>query len=159
MLDIELSKAVAVSSLNIMEKDHLPGGEEEKLIRRQIFEEDKEEVDEENCGKVFNSLVTTRWCKESVRNEIIVSTKEFLTQRVSDDYQIIKNIKKFLHSKSAKDMIECSRDIVKIYLETVSVEEFRNDVIDRVVHFGEEFVIRSNHCCSVFNIHHYVCCC
>ncbi|KAG8175805.1 hypothetical protein JTE90_013356 [Oedothorax gibbosus] len=51
ILDIELSKAVAVSSLKMMEQDPLPGGEEEKLTRRHIFEEDKEEVDEENCGK------------------------------------------------------------------------------------------------------------
>lgn len=130
ILDIEVSKKIAVSSLNMMEQQPLPEGEKERLTRRQIGEE--EEVDDENCEKrkAFNSLVMTQRCRESVRNEIILSTKEFLTERVSDEQEKrIKNLKKFLHSKSGKEKIDCSRDIVESLFGGSTVEEFHNDVI------------------------------
>jgi len=93
LCDIETSKNIAISSLELMETDYYPGGKEEVLNK---FLDDKisdnsDEINNEtkNHRKVRNVYVSTKRCVTSVRTEIVKSAKEFLSNRLADDQSSI----------------------------------------------------------------------
>ena len=110
-----------------MEKTPFPGGVKETL-KRSASESD------ENTGKgrkKKNLFVTTPRSREAVRNEIVLSVKEFLAQRLHlDQENVIKNMKIFLKSKTEKSMIKESREVVEQLFGTGVLRGFSQEVVD-----------------------------
>ena len=107
LCDIEVSKATALASITLMELGPFPGGIEEKL--RENNETSTSESGRRVC---HNQYVTTS--TSSVRNEIVLGAKEYLSQRFDlEQEDILKQIRIFLEGKTASQMIKSTRRIVE----------------------------------------------
>ena len=131
LCDIEISKKIAIDSINLMEKIPFPGGYEEKLhtTYNKLLSEN-EITETETQRKKVNSLVTVARSREAVRNEMVLSVKEFLSQRLHlDQENIVKNMKAFLESRNSDSMIKASRDVVEELFGSNAVKIFSQEVI------------------------------
>lgn len=152
--DIELSKATILQRLTIMENQLYPGGYEEKLEQSQQCATDsnanskEEEGDSQNFDfnvdielpstspppprkkrRVFNSLVPSERIWSAVRNEIVLSCKEFLAQRINVDQEaIVNHMNEFLDGRTAVKVIEAARSHVGSLFGRDAMLPFTNDV-------------------------------
>lgn len=137
LCDIETSKNIAISSLELMETDYYPGGKEEELNK---FLDDKisDNSDEINNGnistknhrKVRNVYVSTKRCVTSVKTEIVKSAKEFLSNRLADDQSsIIQRLTTFLSARSPQDTIKAIRCDIEGIIGNENVTTFCDEVI------------------------------
>ena len=138
--DIMVAKQATVDALALMESGPFPGGEEAKLLKTTATDCTEADADSTNhpCKnrRANHSLVTVKRSSNSVRFEIIQSAKEFLSQRLSDDQNVIvKSMKKFLAARTAKDMIECTSETVAGLFGEEYVMPFSEDVLG---HFASE---------------------
>lgn len=111
LTDIEVAKNACEASLNIMVDGPYPGGLEEE------FHEATAESDEDEARprrSVGHTLVTTRRSKETVRAEMVMGAREYLSQRMSEEQsQLITSMKEFLNSRNLNSMITACREIVR----------------------------------------------
>ncbi|KAL4148449.1 hypothetical protein QTP88_002689 [Uroleucon formosanum] len=133
MTDIELSKKVAVDSIALMENEPYPGGNEEKLMNclaGENIEETNTDIVEEVLRERRNYFVSTKRCWSAVRKEIVLSCKEFLSQRLAVDQEnIIERMNKFIDARSSTDTIQAGRtDVLNLFGEH-AVSCFTDDVI------------------------------
>ena len=120
--DIAVSQQSCLDAFTMMESNPFPGGVEERLLKA-IVTEGVTNNDSAEIREVTHSLVSTKRCQDSVKIEIVQCAKEFLSQRLSDGQDsILHQIKSFLKARTAKEMIDCTRN---------HVEEL----------FGEEYVM------------------
>lgn len=135
--DIEVSKQIFIGSLNMMGGNCYPGGYEEELKNKGrkdgLESHESESDDEESSRKVRrpNSFVSTkRCCWKAVRNEIILSCKEFVTQRLPDDQKNISSrINAFLNAKSPTQLVSAVREDIENLFGRDKVSSFTDDVI------------------------------
>ncbi|XP_025413676.1 uncharacterized protein LOC112685865 [Sipha flava] len=86
LCDIETTKTAVLASLDIIKTNCFPGGKEEGLQNLQCDVELEYEDDNDNnirTRTIRNSYVSTKRCVLSVKNEIILSSIEFLQQRLN----------------------------------------------------------------------------
>lgn len=136
MTDIELSKKAAVNAIIFMQYKPYPGGHEEKLLNYYANEDDNVTEGESNVIKevpkrrIVISCVSTKRCRSAVRNEIISSCKEFLSQRLDEDQtSFIDRMNKFINGKSATEIIQSVRIDVENLFGEYLVSSLTDDVI------------------------------
>ena len=84
----------------------------------------------ENIRQTSNQFVTSmRKSNDAVRVEIVQSAINFLSERMNiEEDGTINNLKKVLESKSAKEFIVSSRDLISQMFGDEALEEFVGDV-------------------------------
>ncbi|KAE9524081.1 hypothetical protein AGLY_015446 [Aphis glycines] len=139
LCDIETSKNIAISSLELMETDYYPGGKKEEL-KKMLDDQISDNSDEinyddkitKNQRKVPNAYeyVSTKRSVTSVRTEIVKSAKEFLSNRLADDQSsIIQRFKTFLNARNAQDTINAIRCDIEGIFGNENVSTFCDEVI------------------------------
>ena len=113
-------------NLIIMKEMPVPGGKEERYL--QSLELSGEE--NESIRQTSNQFVTSmRRSNDAVRAEIVQSAINFLSERMNiEEDGTINNLKKVLESKSAKEFIVSSRDLISQMFGDEALEEFVGDV-------------------------------
>jgi len=137
LCDIETSKNIAISSLELMETAYYPGGKEEelkKLLDDQIPDNSDEinydDSTTKNQRKVPNAYVSTKRYVISVKTEIVKSAKEFLSNRLADDQSsIIQRFKTFLNARNPQDTINAIRCDIEGIFGNENVSTFCNEII------------------------------
>lgn len=134
--DIELSKKITVGT---MENGPYPGGHEEKLMNLFVVEGEEgieinpntvEEVPSTSKRRVMNFRVSTKRCWSTVRNEVVLSCKEFLSQRLDEDQKgFIDRMNTFIDRRSSIEIIQAVRIDVENLFGVHSVSSFTDDVI------------------------------
>ena len=131
LCDIAVSKATALTSITLMESGPFPGGIEEKLR-----ENNATSTSESRRRVSHNQYVTTMRSTSSVRNEIVLGAKEYLSRRFDlEQEDILKQSRIFLEGKTASQMIKSTRRIVDGLFGADSVIKFSDEVLG---HFSSE---------------------
>jgi hypothetical protein len=113
-----------------MENDPYPGGHEENLLNRIASTEALETDPEVPTRRATNSLVSTKRCWCAVRNEVVLSCKEFLSQRVDQEQKnILDRFNEFIDARIAKKVIQAARIDVENLFGKDAVSSFTDDVI------------------------------
>lgn len=132
MSDIELSKKFAVDAITLIEKGPYPGGHEEKLLSQSCpeTEEGTQITPEVPKRRITNSLVSTKRCWSAVRNEVVLSCKEFLSQRLDKDPEkVLDCINKFIDARTVIDLVrEVRMDVENLFGED-AVSSFTDDIV------------------------------
>lgn len=146
--DIELSKTTALQRIALMENGPYVGGYEDKLQRSLHAADNSLDSDEEEDDpvlnsdtessppappskkrRVFNTLVPTERLWPAVRNEIVLSCKEFLAQRLHEDQEaFLKNLNEFLNARTALQVIQAARNHVENLFGEDALSLFTDDV-------------------------------
>lgn len=136
--DIEVSKKVFINSLTMMEDDCYPGGYEEKLMENKgAREPERDELDSSDIEelprrrRVNSSLVSTKRRWVAVRKEIVLSCKEFISQRLADDQrEISKRINNFVNARTPTEVVKAARIDVENIFGKDKVSDFTDDVVE-----------------------------
>lgn len=130
--DIEVSKKIFVDSLSLMENDCYPGGYEEKWKKEHAgeLESDESEIEDIPRRCRTNLFVSTKRNWLAVRKEVVLSCKEFILQRLSDDQEeICSRINGLLHSKNPIEVLNAVRLDVEGLFGEDKVSDFTDDVV------------------------------
>ena len=120
------ARDAAMRKLIIMKHIPVPGGKEERYLQSlELSGEENESIKQTN-----NQFVTSmRRSNDAVRVEIVQSAINFLSERMNiEEDGTINNSKKVLESKSAKEFIVSSRDLISQMFGEGALEEFVGDV-------------------------------
>ena len=129
--DILTARDILIRQLTLMKDGPYPGGEEEKLLnqRNEDFEEEGVEKIPEG-RRAHNAYVSTPRLQSSVRNEIILTSIEFLTQRLDEDQKtVVQRIQAFIGARAATTMIDVARKTVENLFGSEAVAPFCDEVI------------------------------
>ena len=120
------ARDAAMRKLIIMKHIPVPGGKEERYLQSlELSGEENESIRQTN-----NQFVTSmRRSNDAVRVEIVQSDINFLSERMNiEEHGTINNSKKVLESKSAKEFIVSSRNLISQMFGEEALEEFVGDV-------------------------------
>ena len=120
--DIITARGAAIRNLIIMKEMPVPGGKEEHYLKNlEVSGEENKSLRQTN-----NQFVTSmRRSDDAVRVEIVQSAINFLNERMNiDEDGTIHNLKQVLESKSAKEFIVSSRDLISQMFGDEVLEEF-----------------------------------
>ena len=124
--EIITARGAAIRNLIIMKEMPVPGGKEEHYFKTlELSGEENKSLRQTN-----NQFVTSmRRSDDVVRVEIVQSAINFLNERMNiEENGTIHNLKKVLESKSAKEFIVSSRDLISQMFGDEVLEEFFGDV-------------------------------
>ena len=124
--DIITARDAAMRNLIIMKEMSVPGGKEERYLQSlELSGEENERIKQTN-----NEFVTSmRRNNDAMRVEIVQSAITFLSERMDiEEDGTINNLKKVLESKSAKEFIVSSRDLISQMFGDEALQEFVGDV-------------------------------
>ena len=120
--DIITARGAAIRNLIIMKEMPVPGRKEEHYLKNlELSREESKSLRQTN-----NQFVTSmRSSDDAVRVEIVQSAINFLNERMNiEEDGTIHNLKKVLESKSAKEFIVSSRDLISQMFGDEVLEEF-----------------------------------
>lgn len=127
--DIEVSKKIFIDGLSMMEDGCYPGGYEEKLKENEVMS-DESDTDERQKRRRLNSLVSTKRSWPAIRQEVILSSKEFISQRLADDQnEILIRIKLFISARTQAEVVKAARVDVENLFGKDKVSQFTDDVL------------------------------
>ena len=124
--DIITARGATIRNLIIMKEMPVPGGKEEHYLKNlELNGEENKSLRQTN-----NQFVTSmRRSDDAVRVEIVQSAINFLNERMNiEEDGTIHNLKQVLESKSAKEFIVSSRDLISQMFGDEVLEEFVGDV-------------------------------
>ena len=120
------ARDAGIRNLIIMKEMPVPGGKEEHYLQNlELSGEENESLRQTNS----QFATSMRRSNDAVGVEIVQSAINFLNERINiEEDGTINNFKKVLESKSAKEFIVSSRDLISQMFGDETLEEFVGDV-------------------------------
>lgn len=132
--DLLLYRDRVCSSFELMENSAYPGGKEEELSANTALADSEPPAKRQ---KRHHTLVSTARNFPPVRQEIVLSAKNFLEERINDEQQEqVKAMIGVANATNATELINAGRSSVEHIFGKASVQSFADDAIGYFVSHG-----------------------